>query len=210
MAKNWTLAELAIEMTKDNPTMDFMVEVTKRYPVLVNYMQKLITLQKITGGKDITDFLSVFPDYVTCLKINKFLQGGQQNDKVEEEYDASEPEPKRGKKAKPKKAELDDEDELDDEPEDDEDEGEDEGGKYDKMTAIQLFKECKKRKIKAETQKPQKYYIQLLEKDDAAKLKKAAKSKDDDGEWEDDEPKKQAKGKAKKVADDDDEEEWDF
>lgn len=87
------------------------------------------------------------------------------------------------------------------ESEDDEEEAADD---YTGKTAIELFKLCKQRKVKAEPKKPAKYYIDLLKKDDAAKA--AEESEDDDEEWDDDEeeettpPKKAAKGKTEKTA----------
>lgn len=114
-----------------------------------------------------------------------------------------------------------------DEPE--EDEEEESTDEYTGKSAVELFKLCKQRKVKAEPKKPAKYYIDLLKKDDAAK---AAETEDDDEEWDDDEeeetpaPKakggkgktekaakaeKPAKGGKKKVAEEDDEDdEWEI
>lgn len=117
--------------------------------------------------------------------------------------------------------------EADDE---DEDEAEDEAADYTGMKAMELYKLCKQRKIKAEAKKPAKYYIDLLKKADAAEAEDA-----DDEDWEDDEeqeeeaPKKSAKKADKKADkkavkktakksepeededdDDDDDDEWDI
>lgn len=101
-------------------------------------------------------------------------------------------------------------------------EDDDEVKDYSKMTAPELFKECKKRGIKAEMKKPAKYYIALLKKDDQAK------DNSDDDEWDEDTTeeekkpaKKQEKATEKKAAkkeatkeedddDDDDDEDWDI
>ena len=95
---------------------------------------------------------------------------------------------------------------------------------YDGKTAVELFKECKKRGIKAEIKKPAKYYADLLVKDDASK----DAGDDDDGDRDDDEAKtgKDAKSEKKEKADtkkekagakkdskkeeDDDEDNWDI
>ena len=53
-------------------------------------------------------------------------------------------------------------------------------GKYAGKAAPELFKECKKRGIKAAPKKPAKYYIDLLEKDDA----KGGESEDEDDDWD--------------------------
>lgn len=70
-----------------------------------------------------------------------------------------------------------------------------EAGKYDDMTAMELFKECKKRGIKAEAKKPAKHYISLLEKDDA---KAAEEETDAEDDWDDEEPEEKPIKKAEK------------
>ena len=114
----------------------------------------------------------------------------------------------------------------------DEDEAEEETADYTGMKAMELYKLCKQRKIKAEAKKPAKYYIDLLKKADAAA---AAEEDADDEDWEDDEeeveetpkkaakkaPAKKAEKPAKKAAkksepeededdEDDDDDEWDI
>ena len=44
-----------------------------------------------------------------------------------------------------------------------------EANPYEGKSAMELFKECKARKIKAAPKKPAKFYVDLLVKDDAAK-----------------------------------------
>jgi hypothetical protein len=74
--------------------------------------------------------------------------------------------------------------------EDAEDEAEDEAieseNAYEGKSAMELFKECKARKIKAAPKKPAKYYVDLLVKDDAAKAKatEAESEEDDDDDWD--------------------------
>lgn len=83
---------------------------------------------------------------------------------------------------------LDSEDEAEDEAENDE------GGKYDGMNAMELFKECKKRGIKVAPKKPAKFYIDILTKDDEANADTDAEDED----WDDEEPEEKP---AKKAAD---------
>lgn len=90
--------------------------------------------------------------------------------------------------------------------EDAEDEAEDEAAEsenaYEGKSAMELFKECKARKIKAAPKKPAKYYVDLLVKDDAAKAE-ATKAESDDEDWGDEEaeaPKKEEKKAAKPAA----------
>lgn len=102
-----------------------------------------------------------------------------------------------------------------------------EANPYEGKSAMELFKECKARKIKAAPKKPAKFYADLLIKDDAAKAEATeAESEEDDG-WGDEEaeaPKKEDKkaapkasaksGKAKAAkkaeAESEDDEDWDI
>lgn len=73
---------------------------------------------------------------------------------------------------------------------------------YEGKSAMELFKECKARKIKAVPKKPAKYYVDLLVKDDAAKAE-ATEAESDDEDWGDEEaeaPKKEEKKAAKPAA----------
>lgn len=103
-----------------------------------------------------------------------------------------------------------------------EDAAEDEAANpYEGKSAMELFKECKARKIKAAPKKPAKFYVDLLLKDDEAKA--AATEDEADDDWGDEEeaeaPKKEEKkaskgGKAKPVkkaeAESDDDDDWDI
>lgn len=89
---------------------------------------------------------------------------------------------------------------------------------YEGKSAMELFKECKARKIKAAPKKPAKFYIDILIKDDAAKVEVEEDAEDDD--WGDDDEevpakpvkpaKGKGKGKAKPVEEDDDDDDWDI
>lgn len=107
--------------------------------------------------------------------------------------------------------------------EDDDDADEDEDS-YEGMSALELFKECKKRGIKATPKKKEKYYIDLLKKDDASKAEEA-EEEDDDDDWDDESEEevkptkkdkkadKKSKAKPKKEEpedDDDDDDDWDI
>ena len=106
-------------------------------------------------------------------------------------------------------------------------ESEAEESKYALLSAQDLFKECKRRKLDVKPKKPAKYYIDLLEKNDAEQTND---SDDVDDDWDADEvveekPKakksEKAKAPAKKaekkpakkaepVEDDEDDEDWDI
>lgn len=92
---------------------------------------------------------------------------------------------------------------------------------YEGKSAMELFKECKARKIKAAPKKPAKFYVDLLLKDDEAKA--AATEDETDDDWGDEEeaetPKKEEKkaskgGKAKAAkkaeTESDDDDDWDI
>ena len=106
------------------------------------------------------------------------------------------------------------------EAEDDEAEDEVENP-YEGKSAMELFKECKARKIKAAPKKPAKFYVDLLLKDDEAKAAAAEDEADDD--WGDEEeaeaPKKEekktskggkTKAEKKSEAESDDDDDWDI
>ena len=60
-----------------------------------------------------------------------------------------------------------------------------EANPYEGKSAMELFKECKARKIKAAPKKPAKFYADMLLKDDAAKAEATeTESEDDDDDWD--------------------------
>ncbi len=106
-----------------------------------------------------------------------------------------------------------------DEPAEENAETEENATPYDGKSAVELFKECKARKLKVAPKKPAKFYVDLLVKDDAEKA--AAKTEEaDDDDWSDDEPaEKPAKKEEKKPAkpakkaepeSDDEDDDWDI
>lgn len=85
------------------------------------------------------------------------------------------------------------------EAEDDAD-AETEADPYAGKSAMELYKECKKRGLKPEAKKPSKYYIEMLKKADAA----AEPAEDGEDDWDEEEatpaPKAEPKKSAKKPA----------
>jgi len=92
-------------------------------------------------------------------------------------------------------------------------EAETEANPYEGKSVMELFKECKARKIKADPKKPAKYYIDLLIKDDAAKAE-AAEAESDEEDWDDEEENEKAAPKAStkkvEVESEDDDDDWDI
>lgn len=94
-----------------------------------------------------------------------------------------------------------------------------EANPYEGKSAMELFKECKARKIKAVPKKPAKFYADLLIKDDAAKAEATEAESEEDDDWGDEEaeaPKKEKKAPDKKPAkkaaakDEDEDDDWDI
>ena len=98
---------------------------------------------------------------------------------------------------------------------------------YEGKSAMELFKECKARKIKVAPKKPAKFYADLLIKDDAEKAEATEAESEEDDDWGDEEaeapkkedkktaPKESAKGgKAKATkkaeAESEDDDDWDI
>lgn len=74
---------------------------------------------------------------------------------------------------------------------------EDNSNPYEGKSAMELFKECKARKLKAEPKKPAKYYVNILTKDDEEKEKSNESVEAESDDWDDDEP--EAKSESKKA-----------
>ena len=90
---------------------------------------------------------------------------------------------------------------------------------YDGKTAMELFKECKKRGIKAQPKKNAKFYADLLTKDDEKNNGDDADADEADDDWGDDEveetpekktEKKTEKKAEKKKVESDDDDDWEI
>lgn len=226
MAKNYTYAE-AVAIIAEGKDLEAIMDLGRRYPVLV---QKT-TVVATKAGEDFTELMSFMPEYLTANKVNtgikKAIAGGEDTDEDtdndaededsnEVDYDSMNAKQlwdilgKAGKRGTAKSKKKDDllaavkamANDADADEADDEDESEEEDGKYDGKSAMELFKECKARKIKAAPKKPAKYYVDLLTKADAAE------EAEDDEEDTKKTDKKATSTKSKKAEDDDDD--WDI
>lgn len=170
MAVNYTLGQ-AFNKIADGTDTEAIADIARRFPMVAVNCAKLVDKADVIGP-----LFDSLPDYLTARKVEKGLRGPVSDDEpAEEEAEAEveveeeKPAPKkRGRKPAQKK-----------EAEPDTAEAEDDG-KYAGKAAPELFKECKKRGIKAAPKKPAKYYIDLLEKDDA----KGGESEDEDDDWD--------------------------
>lgn len=206
MARNYKIGEV-VEIIAEGKDVEAIQDLGRKYPLLV------AKVAKVTAGnniKEITELFSYIPEYVSANKVNKLIReaagllGAKEAEDADDVEDAAEEaEEKPAKKKAPAKKS---------------------GGKYDGKDAIELFKECKKRGIKAAPKKTAKYYIGLLEKADA-ELAEADDAEDADDDWDegddsDEEPVKKKEPAKKKAAaakkkpepeeDEDDDDDWDI
>lgn len=204
MARTYTIGEAA-KILAEGTDVEAVTDIHKRFPMTA---QKV--LEAFAGGKDaVAEMMGYIPDFITTRKVEKqIVSGGSAEDDAEDvAEDAAEPDAVEDKPApkrrgrKPAKVEDDEaEDEkpapkkrgrkpakAKPEPEpdtaEDEDAEDEDEGKYSGMNAMQLFKECKKRGIKAAPKKPAKFYVELLEADDA-KADDVDDDSDDDDDWD--------------------------
>lgn len=176
MAQSYTLGEAA-KILAEGKDFEAVGDLHRRFPIFTHKL-----MNAMSGDKDaVVEFMSYIPDYVNPRKVEKVITA----DPVEQPEEDAEPEQQPDKeKPTPKKRrarKADEDAESESEAEADEEHND---GKYAGKNAMELFKECKKRGIKAAPKKPVKYYIELLEKDDAAVEADTADSNDDDDDWD--------------------------
>ena len=216
MAKTWTIREAynAIKAGDKDAIADF----GKRFPLVTT------ALAQAGNNAGLDAFMNALPDRVTTRTVEMVLKEGVQPvdedaevEEVVEEKPAVKDNKKSAKAEKPTakkgkaKKEVVEEEEDDEEVEEIE-EIEDDAIDYSSMNAVELFKECKKRKLKVEPKQKASVYIKALEADDKAKAAEA----EDDEDWDEEEEEKPVKksGKASKTSKkskaDDDDDEWDI
>lgn len=205
MAVNYSFGK-AVEVIAKGEDIEVIQDIGKRFPVLMCYVSKIVA----KAGEDFVVFASKLPEHLTALKVNSALKAGAAADVEAEAVEDEAPEtkseaeqkPAKGRRGRPKKN-------VDEKPEEATEEDTNVAEGYKAMTAMELFKECKKRGIKTEPKQKASVYIKLLEADDA----KQNASTDEDDDWGDDEDEKPSKpsktSKTKKPVEDDDDD-WDI
>lgn len=177
MAQSYTLGEAA-KILAEGKDFEAVGDLHRRFPIFTHKL-----MNAMSGDKDaVVEFMSYIPDYVNPRKVEKVITADPVEQPEEDAETESEPQPDK-EKPTPKKRrarKADEEAESESEAEADEEQND---GKYAGKNAMELFKECKKRGVKAAPKKPVKYYIELLEKDDAAVEADTADSNDDD-DWD--------------------------
>lgn len=189
-------------MAKRNFTVQEMVEILDKGEDFeaISYMGRCYPLpmfaimKALRNGDGLIEFSKVFPEYLTATKLQRQMKAellgdvdvdGDDEDEEEAEEEAK---PKRkapAKKAPAKKAAAK-KPAKKAEPEDDDDDEDDagEGSEYEGKPATELYKLCKKRGIKAAPRKSAKFYIDLLEQDDAKAADAEAEDDDEDDDWD--------------------------
>lgn len=226
MAKNYTFTEMVkiIEAQKD---LEAIAELGKRFPVLSVYVSKAVA----KAPEEMKVLADCFPEHLTANKVNSIIKANLTGETSEDNSDdtdaADEKEGTEGvnleamtgkelksyarklgvfkntkstrkedliaaiKNANATAEEADEDDASEDE----------ETNPYEGKTAMELFKLCKSRNIKAEAKKPAKYYVDLLTKADEAA--KAAEESAEEDDWDEDDeeetpaPKKNSGKKSK-------------
>ena len=247
MAKNYTIKE-ATEIIKAGTDFEAITDIGRRYPVLAHKLAVLTA----KAGDEVVDLMSYMPEHLSANKVSsaikKSIEGGASDDDAEDDTteDAGSAEWNEnmsakqlweilGKAGKRKLAKSTKKADLveackqafgaaaEDEVEDDAEDATEEAGAYDGKSAMELFKECKKRGIKAPAKKPAKFYADLLTKNDA----ESGDAGDEGDDWDEDnaedkEETKPAKKSAEKKApaksgkkaakkeEDSDEDDWDI
>lgn len=247
MAKNYTFNE-AVKIIAKGTDLEAITDIGRRYPVLAHK----IAVVTAKAGEEFVDLMGYMPDYLTANKVNTAINAGITESGSDDE-DATEATAQwdesmsakqlwdiLGKAGKRKLAKSTKKADLVEackqafgaatEVEAEDAEAEDdatEANPYEGKSAMELFKECKARKIKAAPKKPAKFYADLLIKDDAAKAEATEAESEEDDDWGDEEaeapkkedkkaaPKASAKGDKAKAAkkaeaESEDDEDWDI
>lgn len=225
MAKNYTFAE-AIKIINAGTDMESITDIGRRYPILLqkvtkvaalagdafvdlmNYMPDYLTANKVNTalknavGDAETDEADADANGEVETATNESGEKDYESMSAKEMWDLLGKAGKRKLAKSTKKADLVEackkafgEGEANEETESEE--AETEANPYEGKSAMELFKECKKRGIKAEAKKPAKFYAELLAKADAEATTETESESDD---WDDDEEKEEKKPAAKPAA----------
>lgn len=212
--RNWTINE-AVAVINEGTDMDAIKEIAKHFPVFFMAVAK----------NDVASLASMMPEKFTVRRLQMDAAVAADTDDEDVEATSADVEEagddadlsamstkelmklcdKRGIKVphygKNKQFYLDAlQNAGDAEDTEDEAEAEESENPYEGKSAMELYKMCKSRKIKAEQKKPAKYYIGLLTKADEAEAEDAAEESDDDwGDEEAEAPAKEEKKAAKKA-----------
>ena len=176
MAVNYTFGQ-AVKVLNDMDDLEVVQDIVRRFPIASVASLKVVA----AAGDDFVKLLDAMPEYLTMRKVESGFKHLVNGGDADEDGTDVEPEEDKAEKPAPKKrARKAKVEEPEEEPETEDGENE-----YAGKNAMELFKLCKSRKLKAAPKKPAKYYIDILEKDDAAKATKSdADDAEDDDDWD--------------------------
>lgn len=221
MAQNWTLKEAVEKVLAGDK--EAILDIGKRFPLTAT---AIAAMGKNEGALTI---INALPDHMTARKVEMALKDGIEENTDEEAEDSEEEEEKPAKKSSDEKKKeraaarkakreaakkaKEQEEEVEEDEEDEEESGEKD---YSELTAPELFKMCKARKIKVEPKQKASVYIKALKEADAA----VEEEYEDDWEEEPEEkpaPKKskekaekKSKPSAKAKKEEDEDDDWDI
>lgn len=225
MAKNYTFAE-AVKIINEGKDMESIVDIGRRYPSLLHKVTKVTTLAgeafvDLMGY--MPDYLTANKVNTALKNATSTSEDADEADEAEDadtettesndtDYESMSAKAlwdllgKAGKRKLAKSTKKSDlveackkafgEAEADVEDEDDEDETNESSNPYEGKSAMELFKECKKRGIKAASKKTAKFYADLLTKADA----EADAESESDDDWDEEETKEEPKKKEAKAS----------
>lgn len=170
MAVNYSIGQ-AFDVIAKGEDVEAIADIARRFPMVAIHCAKLTGVAEVAGP-----LLGAIPAYVSARKVEKAFKVGASEDVEDAEETEAEPEEEAEKPAPKKRARK-----AKAEPEPEFEADEPEGGKYDGMNAMELFKECKKRGIKAQPKKTAKFYKDLLEKND---VEGASDGDGEDDDWD--------------------------
>lgn len=222
MAKNYTFAE-AVKIINEGTDLETLVDIGRRYPVLMHKVTQVCVLageefvelmgfmpEYLTANKVNSAIKALITGEGTGDDSGSDEGDGEDAGEAGKDYESMSAKQlyeilkKAGKHKTAKSTKKADllaavkamEAGGNDEAEDDgEDDGEESGNPYEGKTAMELFKECKKRGIKAAPKKPAKFYADLLTKNDAE-----SKDEDDGDDWDEDDGEAEKETKTGKGA----------
>lgn len=197
MATNYTLGEAA-RIFSEGKDWESIADIGKRFPLA----SKLISSVTANNNDDFLTLMDFIPDYISVNKVNKAMKTqlieGETEEKPEKKKDdAIMPKPIGKRRGRPPKAKA-----TEEKPAEQEETDNVESDEYEGRTAMELYKECKKRGIKAEAKQVAKYYADLLRENDT----ESEDDTDDVDDWDDVDDEEKSDNEPVEAEEDDDEE----
>ena len=176
MATNWTLANATKEILAGNK--EATQDIGRRFPLT------LAAIAKMGNNEGAIELINALPEHITARKIESILKDGVVETEVDTDDDDEVKTPDEVKEEKKERKPRKKKEEVKEETNTEDDE-------YSGMSAMELYKLCKKRGLKVEPKQKHDVYAKALRDDDA---------KEPEDDWEEEEEVKPAKKAEKKAA----------